>query len=51
VTAEIIYLPVTKRECGSCINAYLGVNGVYCAAFSEFIDDEYVANDCEEYDQ
>lgn len=33
--------------CGKCENGYIGVGGVFCIEFREFIDDETVAAECE----
>jgi hypothetical protein len=47
---NVVDLPVAKRECGGCENAYLGQSGVFCRYFREDIFDETVAQECEQWD-
>lgn len=47
---EILVLPLQQKICTQCKNVYLGVYGLYCGAFREEINDESIADECEEYD-
>lgn len=44
-------LTLPPKHCGDCVHAYLGNSGVYCAEYSEFINDETVAEQCESYER
>ena len=35
--------------CSDCKNAFLGISGVFCRVFNEDIHNEYVAEECPEW--
>lgn len=50
--ATIIQFPeveVEKLSCIDCRNVYVGTKGLYCGAFSETIEFDDVAEECNEF--
>lgn len=43
-------IPFPERSCYSCEHCYIGVKGIWCEMWSDFILDADAAQDCEVYD-